>query len=73
MDWSEVARTAPFITTAAILGWWLSARFRETEIRLETLLNNHEIRDQQRHEENVIRFTKIETKLDTLNGKNEHI
>jgi len=72
LDWSEIGRIAPLVTTAAVLGWWLSARFRASEIRLENMLDRHEVRDQQRHEENVVRFTKIEGKLDMLNGNGKH-
>lgn len=60
------------IGSAVKLVWWLGEKFREVnrtqsealtahEEKMEGLLNDHENKDQERHEENVVRFTAIET------------
>jgi hypothetical protein len=50
---------------------WLRDKFNEVEYHLETLLDTHEDKDHRRHEDNIQRFSVIETQLNTLikNGK----
>jgi hypothetical protein len=50
-----------FIIWGARLTWWLSEQFKETRGSLYKLLDNHEDKDQHRHEDNLVRFTRIET------------
>lgn len=59
-------------TAFAKLVWWLSDQFKNIKEDLTHLLDNHEALDQHRHEDNVIRFTKIETKLDTVIKNGNH-
>ena len=71
---------APIVTVAAAiggnavalvgLGWWLSGRFRKTENIHREMLAAHELRDQERHEENLGRFSKISVALAQLGHKN---
>lgn len=51
--------------------WWTSERFRELRELTYKLVNDLEEKFDKRHEDNITRFTKIETKLD-LALKNGH-
>jgi len=53
------------------LGASINKRFNEATINLATKLDGHEEKDQRRHEENIERFAKIETKLNII-MKNGH-
>lgn len=64
----------------AVLGWWLSGRFRRVEeearkeaervaLKADEAIQRHEIIDQQRHEENLRNFQKIFVSL-ARNGLN---
>lgn len=82
IDWSLAERAGPAIIAIMGLGWWLSGRFRKSEERADSRidkladdtrlqLNEHENRDQFRHEENLRRFEKISVglvKLGLTNG-----
>lgn len=59
-------------TAFAKLVWWLSDQFKTIQENLTKLLDSHEQLDQRRHEDNIIRFTKIETKLDTVIKNGNH-
>lgn len=52
------------------LGWWLSGRFRKVEIGQRAILDAHEDKDQERHEENLGRFAEIKVALARLGYKN---
>ncbi len=51
--------------------WWLSNQFKDLRELTINWLQKHEDKDQTRHEDNLIRFAKIETKLDIV-IKNGH-
>lgn len=61
-------------TAFAKLVWWLSDRFKENQEFVRDWLQSHEDKDQRRHEDNIVRFAQIETKLDTVinNGNSVH-
>ena len=63
----------PGLTVLAYIwkqAWWLSDRFTKMQTFLTNLLDKHEDKDQQRHIDNVIRVTRLETKIDVIgNGK----
>lgn len=65
-----LAATTAFAKTI----WWLSEQFKVNREYVSDWLGKHEDQDQHRHEDNIIRFTKIETKLDTVikNGGSVH-
>jgi hypothetical protein len=48
----------------ACLGWWLSGKFQDVKDDARKNLTEHEIKDQCRHEENIQRFTRLETKVE---------
>lgn len=52
--------------------WWLSDKFKDMTDTVNNWMDSHEEKDQHRHEDNLERFTKIETKLDIVlkNGHN---
>jgi hypothetical protein len=52
------------------LGWWLSGKFRAVEEAARNQLSSHEARDQERHEENLERFSKISVALAGRGHKN---
>jgi len=52
--------------------WWLKSQFESLKFYLENLLDQHEQKDQQRHEDNLQKMTIMETKLGIIikeNGK----
>jgi hypothetical protein len=64
----------------AVLGWWLSGRFRRVEdearkeaekvaIKADEAIQRHELVDQRRHDENLANFQKIFVSL-ARNGLN---
>lgn len=61
-------------TAFAKLVWWLSDQFKQVRCFVQEWLQSHEDKDQRRHEDNIERFAKIETKLDTVikNGHSIH-
>jgi hypothetical protein len=48
------------------LGWWLSGRFRSVEKATAETIARHELIDQERHEENLGRFEKINVTLASM-------
>jgi hypothetical protein len=69
---------AAFIAPAGIFtvfifkaSWWLKQQFVELKDFVTQWLQLHEDKDQHRHEDNIQRFAKIETKLDIV-IKNGH-
>ncbi len=57
---------AAVIGSAVKLTWWLSEKFAEVKDTYTTGLNEHEAKDQQRHEDNLARFSTVEAKLATI-------
>ncbi|MDE1830241.1 MAG: hypothetical protein KGI25_07960 [Thaumarchaeota archaeon] len=51
---------------------WLRDKFEEVEHHLEKILDTHEEKDQVRHEDNIQRFSVIETQLTTLIKNGTH-
>lgn len=58
-----------FATWLVRLPSWLEDKLNKNREMLQVALDSHEDRDQRRHEDNIIRLTKLETKLDLVNGK----
>lgn len=54
----------------ATAGWWLREQLQKVSDKVFHWLDVHENQDQKRHEENLIRLTRLETKLDII--KNGH-
>ncbi len=54
------------------LGWWLSGRFRAVEQVTAATIAKHEAIDQERHEENLARFEKVNISLATLIHQPRH-
>lgn len=48
----------------ALLGWWLRSKFANIEKAGEKRMQLHEKQDERRHRENLVRFAKINMKLD---------
>ena len=48
------------------LGWSIKRSFSEMINMLNKKLDDHEDKDQRRHEENIERFAKVETKLNII-------
>jgi hypothetical protein len=51
--------------------WWAGDRFREVRELIYNLVQELENKFDRRHEDNIQRFTRLETKLDIIN-KNGH-
>jgi len=51
--------------------YWLANEFKEMRRYVREVFDTHEAKDQQRHEDNLVKLTKLEVKLDTV-IKNEH-
>lgn len=45
------------------LGWWLRGRFSDVVESSKELLVTHERQDERRHQQNLVRFTRINEKL----------
>lgn len=58
---ASVTAVVGFIIWGARLTWWLSEQFKETRGSLYQILDVHEDKDQHRHEDNLVRFTRLET------------
>ena len=58
------------IASVAGLGWWLRGEFRKAEKGQESIIDAHEAKDQERHEENLERFAQIKVALARLGYKN---
>lgn len=50
-------------SAVAGLGWWLRGKFSEVQTKSSELLKSHEVQDERRHRQNLVRFAKINTKL----------
>lgn len=71
MDWEVILKMMPGVLAVIGLGWWLSGQFVKVKGDLHLMLDNHEAKDQLRHEANLIRFEKISidlVKLGLYNG-----
>jgi hypothetical protein len=49
--------------TVVCLGWWLRGKFQDVKDDARNNLSEHELKDQGRHEENIQRFARLETKV----------
>mgnify|MGYP001609687870 CR=1 FL=1 len=56
--------------SVAGLGWWLRGEFRKVEKGQGAILDAHEAKDQERHEENLERFTQLKIGLARLGYRN---
>jgi hypothetical protein len=79
--WDQLSVIAAVIAAVWSMSIWLNGKFNsgmEDRVKLQDkvmeLLDGHEQKDQRRHEDNIQRFTKLETKLDILvrNGNGKH-
>ena len=50
------------------LGWWLRGKFQDVKDDSRKNLDLHEAKDQGRHEQNIQRFVRLETKSGQSNG-----
>lgn len=59
------------ITFGWMSAWWLRDQLQKVVDTVNRWMDVHESEDQRRHEENIVRFAKIEAKLDVAiqNGK----
>lgn len=53
----------------ACLGWWLSGKFRTVETAYRDSLDEHELKDQTRHEENLKRFEVTAERISSIDVK----
>jgi hypothetical protein len=58
------------VASVAGLGWWLATQFRRVESAQRKILDAHEDKDQERHEENLGRFAEIKVALARLGYRN---
>ena len=81
LDWTFIERVAPALVSAMGLAWWLSGKFRNVETRTDdrvqrladqqkSAMDAHEIKDQLRHDQNLLRFEKISVSLARLGSDN---
>lgn len=65
------AITALLSVTGSVfgLGWWLSGRFSRIEVAYRNSLDEHEAKDQSRHEQNLERFQRINVMVAQLGYK----
>lgn len=54
------------------LTWWLGHKFAEVDNAQDARWVAHEQRDQARHEDNLVRFTRIEAQLGIIIRSNGH-
>jgi hypothetical protein len=47
----------------ATLGWWLRGKFNSVETSSRKSLDAHEKQDERRHRQNLVKLTRINTKL----------
>jgi hypothetical protein len=52
--------------------WWAGDRFREIRELIYSLVKELESKFDKRHEDNLQRFTRLETKLDIINKNGYH-
>ena len=67
---AAAAATVTICGSIGGLGWWLSGQFRKVEKGQEIILDAHETKDQERHEQNLERFRGISVALARLGYKN---
>ena len=71
LEWIALGSLA-FTVAAAVIGtairltWWLSEKFAEVKETYTTGLNEHEAKDQERHEDNLARFSAVEANFATI-------
>ena len=63
-DAVELVKTMGGPSAVAVLGWWLKTQFANVQRSSEKRMQVHEKQDERRHRENLVRFAKINTKLD---------
>jgi hypothetical protein len=71
MDWGAlvtlaiglVGISATIIGVAIKMTWWVGAKLDSITSNQVISLNAHEIRDQERHAENIERFARLETAI----------
>jgi hypothetical protein len=64
-------------SAVATLGWWLRGKFSDIQETSKAQLATHEHQDERRHRQNLVRFAKINQKLNIpdpgeTNGNGEH-
>ena len=70
----ELAKVIGGPSAVAGLGWWLRGKFTEVKDAAEERMKLHEVQDQGRHQQNLVRFARINMKLGIYdpNGTNGH-
>lgn len=68
--YSAIMTLASATTPVAFLGWWLKSQFDKVEKATARALVEHEKIDQERHEENLNRFTNISISINNLRRPN---
>lgn len=63
-------------SAVAALGWWLRGKFGDIREAGALSMRNHELQDERRHRQNLVRFAKLNTKLgipdaDESNGSHD--
>lgn len=59
----EIAKVIGGPSAVAGLGWWLRGKFTEVKDAAEERMKLHEVQDQRRHQQNLVRFAKLNMKL----------
>ncbi len=59
----EVAKVFGTPGAVAVLGWWLRSQFVNVSKDSKSILEAHEIQDERRHRQNLVRFARINMKL----------
>jgi len=79
LDYSTIAIiSSGTVAVVTIIGfiwkqaWWLSDQFAQTRDVFFRALTDLENKFDSRHEDNVVRFAKIETKIDILTKNGKH-
>jgi hypothetical protein len=67
----ELIKFAGGPTAVAVLGWWLRGQFVFIADESKKRMASHEKQDDRRHQENLVRFAKINMKLG-IDDENEN-
>lgn len=62
-EWIEIIKVFGGPSAVAGLGWWLRGKFSSIEESSKEQLATHEVQDERRHRQNLVRFAKINMKL----------
>jgi hypothetical protein len=62
-DLIEIFKVVAAPSAVAVLGWWLRTQFSNIASTGLAHLVKHEREDERRHRDNLVRFTRIETRL----------